>query len=353
MSSVAILGGYGDLGQHLARSVLHQTDMDVVIIGRDRAAASRAAQSLGPRARPVAADVTSRQIVETIDGVTYAVNLVEALPAELAGRISASGPIFVETSAEPDFVADVRRAIEAHQGRGVTNVGLAPGLSEILAIDLLRRHPACRHVVMNLEMGMGHRHGKAAIVWALRNIDRTFPVLRNSQWIDGQTADRTRDIDDDGARATRLAISFGFVDQVAVGEALDGEGTVETYLSLDPAWLTRAMSKLAGTATGRLVARHSSALARLAPFVPAIGSSQTRLVVQALGPGGQPVDEWRVRSADQASVTASMIVCMLDAAEASNCGGLRRMHDLVDASRAREWLSDEFPDTQFGLGNRG
>lgn len=105
-----------------------------------------------------------------------------------AAAITRTGVVQVETSAEPGYRDYVRDAEESTgTGRAVVNVGVDPGLTEIIAADLVAANPTTHSVSVALETGMGQRHGRAAIESTLRNLDTSSPcyAMGMDRWTNG------------------------------------------------------------------------------------------------------------------------------------------------------------------------
>lgn len=348
---VALLGGYGDVGGRLARRLVGVDGVEVVIVGRDGERAVAAAARLGGRAVGRAVDVTAAAAAAVaLSDVDVVVSLIEATPPELAGDLS-RGALFVETSADPAYVDQVCSAVRDSDGAGVFNVGLCPGLTEATALDLAERYPTTVRLVTFLEMGMGQRHRAAAVEWSLRNVDAEWTARRDGEWVIASTADRRSDVVYLGDEKPRLAISYGFVDQVEVARRASTIATVETYLSLDPPWLTRSIARVAGTWSGRLLSRHARSVARLAPMLPTVGRDRVRLRQEAWDAEGEVIAALDVvLGADQAEVTAVMIVATLVAVRQDPIRarrGLRAMHELLSPLEIHAALLGSFGDLRW------
>ncbi|WP_416563007.1 NAD-dependent epimerase/dehydratase family protein [Nocardia testacea] len=154
--SVLVLGGYGAVGAHLVR-LLRTQRIPVLAAGRDAARADRVV------------DVTAMDSFTTaLAGVSTVVNCAGTEDVRLAQECTRRGVVFVEISATSDYV----RALEHVEGPVVLGVGLAPGLTTLLAVDALSGDRGPVDIMIGL--GAGEHHGPAATAWTYRLLGRHF-----------------------------------------------------------------------------------------------------------------------------------------------------------------------------------
>ncbi|WP_067853299.1 NAD-dependent epimerase/dehydratase family protein [Nocardia shimofusensis] len=154
--SVLVLGGYGAVGAHLVQ-LLRAHDIPVLAAGRDAARADRVV------------DVTMPDSVETaLAGVSIVVNCAGVENVRLAEACARRGIVFIEISATSAYV----RALEHVEGPVVLGVGLAPGLTTLLAVDALASHPGPVDIMIGL--GSGEHHGPAATAWTYGLLGQRF-----------------------------------------------------------------------------------------------------------------------------------------------------------------------------------
>ncbi len=179
--TICLLGGYGDVGLHLARLLHVRCEARIVLAGRDGERAGNAAREIGPRCEGMALDIRAADAIERLKDMTLCVNLTEASPPVLAATLIAGGTHFIDSSASPDYVANLRDAIGkviTPQATAVLETGLAPGLTNLIAARLCRDYPDTRRIDVLIEIGMGVHHGFAATEWTLQSLGQIYPVKR-------------------------------------------------------------------------------------------------------------------------------------------------------------------------------
>ncbi|WP_069162777.1 NAD-dependent epimerase/dehydratase family protein [Nocardia altamirensis] len=155
--SVLVLGGYGAVGTHLM-SLLRAAETPALTAGRNATRADRVVDL---------SDIGSFEAA--LDSVTAVVNCAGAEDIRLAETCAGRGIPFLDISATTDYVA----ALEKIGGPVVLGVGLAPGLTTLLAVDVLSAQPGPVDILIGL--GAGEHHGPAATAWTYGLLGQHFP----------------------------------------------------------------------------------------------------------------------------------------------------------------------------------
>jgi hypothetical protein len=248
MRKILVAGGYGTVGRYVV-SELTRLSAAVVIGGRDARKARAAARELG--AEGVALDVNDESTwSDALEGVSVVVMCLLPASTRLAEHLVSQGIGYVD-------IAPAWSAIEPLTGFGheavvsgsrvVLGVGLAPGLSNLLAKQL---RPAARDdaVRLALMLGMGEIHGADGLGWFLDNIVDDFdgahgPVepFMESALIDLGTP-----------FGRRRAYRFDVADQFIVTRTL-GFDRAESFFCYDSRPITRLVHLLRRVGAHRLL----------------------------------------------------------------------------------------------------
>ncbi|RDI48904.1 NAD-dependent epimerase/dehydratase family protein [Nocardia mexicana] len=155
--SVLVLGGYGAVGAHLVR-LLRAEGITALAAGRDPARADRVVDLGVPGGLETA-----------LSGISVVVNCAGVEDVRVVEECARRGVTFIEISATSEYV----RALEHIAGPVVLGVGLAPGLTTLLAVDALSACPGPVDILVGL--GSGEQHGPAATAWTYRLLGQRFP----------------------------------------------------------------------------------------------------------------------------------------------------------------------------------
>lgn len=346
-NTIWLIGGSGDVGAKTARLLSSNPALSIVVAGRNRARASASIRDLGKNVRAVVLDVTAPGAAEAIDAGATIVNFVEATPHSLAEAVIAGGGRFIETSASPDLVAVLEERFRgtALPGLAIVNTGLAPGMTNILATELKSRAPDTRSLDIVIELGMGRHHGAAGTFWTLNNIASDYPVRLNDIEQRVPPGALQRRIRFRGDTGHRLAIGFGFSDQIAVARSLDLE-TARTFLAFEPAWMTHLLHLVINLGFGRSAARHARLLTRLLAWGPTYGKAGTRVVVQGCDAKGGRTARIEIHSGNQAAMTAALVAEAVRAAQAAGLNGVAQSAQLISFETAVAAVKSAVPETR-------
>ncbi|MCD7059687.1 hypothetical protein [Pelagibacterium xiamenense] len=341
-AEIWLIGGYGDVGTKLARRVLDTSGHRIVLAGRNAAKAETAAASLGRRARGTALDASAGLPSDA----RIVVNFVEALPPSAAATVVKRGGLYIDASADPEYLTRLEAALPSGPGLAVLNAGLTPGLTNVLARDLKEAHPQTRRIDVVLEMGMGRHHGHAAVVWTLAGLGGTYRARRDGVWRTVAPGRERRQVRFAPGERPVPAIGFAFSDQVAIARALDLD-EARTFLAVAPASTTRLLGLLAGRRAGAFVARRADAIARLMAALPPLGPVCTRLLVEAFDGSGTKLGAHAMRSGDQSDITAAMLALAVSAGVTTTAHGVRNFDDIVMLDASKTALEAALPGTAW------
>ncbi|MCP3097415.1 saccharopine dehydrogenase NADP-binding domain-containing protein [Myxococcus sp. K15C18031901] len=252
---VVIVGGYGQVGREVARALAPEFPGRVVIAGRSQARAEALAARLGHGVRGMALDVEDAAAVDRLHGAALVVMCVDQTRDDFVRACLAAGLDYVDVTARhASLVAFERLDVLAREAgsTAVLSVGLAPGVSNVLAAMAAERLARVERMDLFVLLGAGDVHGDAAVAWTLDQLDAPFEVL------EGGRARRVRGF---GERAwvrlpeesrPRAGWRFAFPDQHVVARTL-GIPTVSTWLCLDPPWLTGLVALAVRLGLGRVL----------------------------------------------------------------------------------------------------
>ena len=90
-----------------------------------------------------------------------------------------SGTNYMDISASYDFLSAVERLdnhAKASGAAAMLSVGLAPGLTNLMARAAADRMEYCEEVRITVMLGLGEKHGKAAIEWTVDQMNNKFTI---------------------------------------------------------------------------------------------------------------------------------------------------------------------------------
>lgn len=258
--SILIVGGTGEVGRATARTLiaLHPGCAPRIILSsRDEARARSVAAELHPSAQGRRLDVqTPTGWTLALDGVCTVVLCVELLNADFAKLCLTQGIHVVETSASVESLRRLEvldQLARSHEARVMLSVGLAPGLTNLLAAYAHRQLDRCERIEIDVLIGGGDTHGEGAIDWTLGRLAGSFEVVEGgaTRIVPGFTGART--VMFAGETRARRVHRFDFSDQHTLRRTL-GISDISTSLAIDSRTITAVVALLARTRLSRVLA---------------------------------------------------------------------------------------------------
>ncbi|WP_440072523.1 saccharopine dehydrogenase family protein [Streptosporangium sp. OZ121] len=296
--SIVVIGGYGAVGGATARQLGLWFPGRTVAAGRDPTKARALARSTGAAVRAEGVDVGDPADVDRLlDEAAVVVMCVERANAALAEACLRRGVHYVDVSASTSVIREIEsldKLAVRNRATAVLSVGVAPGLTNLLARHCLERLPSGNRVDISLLLGQGGDHGADSVRWIVAGLTRP----------DGRRPGARRARVRLPGWGTRTVHPFPFSDQQTIGES--SRITATTRICFDSALVTSVLFGLAAigffTLVGRLRAESplASALSRWHR-----GSDRFVVHVRASDAGGNAVSS-TVTGRDSCQITGAV-----------------------------------------------
>jgi hypothetical protein len=214
--TIVVVGGYGAVGRVAALMLSAWFPGRVVVAGRDLGRAAEFARSTRGAVTARRIDVErAADVADMLEGASVVVMCVERANEAVARACLERGVHYIDVSASATVLAAIARLHPVAVRHGATaalSVGLAPGLTNLLARHCVDRLPTATHVDITVLVGLGEHHGAGAVEWTVGNL--AAPAGRGG----AHTAKRARvRLPEFGPRT---AYPFPFSDQYTLTETL-------------------------------------------------------------------------------------------------------------------------------------
>lgn len=343
-----LLGGSGAVGQNLIGILAQVPNVEVVVVSRKPKIGLGSAQNVETRA----CDLANPKPFNDIRPEDRIVNLTEATPPVLAAQAVRAGGIFIETSASSAYVESLRAVAVASRGLGllIDCVGVAPGLTNLMAHDLIAQGDTPKSVEIGIELGLGKHAGLAATAWTIASLGRNYTAKRKHklEWLSpGQVSTDFRFGQDDHSRR---AVGFPFADQEILAANLpEGIATILTYLAIDPPIMTHVLWMSMHLGLGKVMAGRAHDVARTFLRLPTVGRASTRLTVQSRTADGEISSLLHLSTGDQSAATAAVAATAAtqDLASVSGKGPVLSISDVLSLDLAVQRVTLVHPETSL------
>jgi saccharopine dehydrogenase-like NADP-dependent oxidoreductase len=240
-----LVGGYGSVGRTIAQELTTAADgpSRLEIAGRDGAKASAFAADLADDVSGVAFDIReTSSYAQVLKGVDQTVVCLDQSGTAFVEACLERGIDYVDVAASDEFFRQVEEFDGIARATGATamlSVGLAPGVTNLLAKRAVDQLSAVSAVRIGILLGLGEAFGPAASRWTLERIGREFQTGEEHS-VRGFSDPRPMKFPFYGRRTT---YKFDFADQHVLRRTLDIPSAT-TRLCFDSRVITSAVYQL-------------------------------------------------------------------------------------------------------------
>lgn len=250
-----------------------------------------------------------------LDDVTLVVMYLDQPNTRFVAHCLQRGINYIDITANYDFLAQVEQldaTVKANGSTALLSVGLAPGLTNLLASHARSQFDQLSRVDIHILLGLGEAHGEAAIRWTIANVSTQFTVQ------EGGTSSRVKSVADGqptifpGKLGKRTTYRFNFADQPVLPRTL-GIDSPSTRLCFDSALVTGLLARFVQSGTSSVLCYHAvqDALVKLLNRFH-VGSDQFAVQVRVQGfvAGQQRTTTYAVTGRGEGRMTGLVVAHM-------------------------------------------
>lgn len=236
---IMIIGGYGSVGKIIAQELGMNFPGKVVVAGRSFKKAEQLAQANDNRLIPLEFDLFHNHAKSpAISDVKLVVMCLDQSSTDFVKLCIDRGVDYIDITASYGFISKVERLkTESSKSTVVMSVGLAPGLTNLLTQFSKNHFDKMERADISIMLGMGEKHGKAAVEWTVNQLNSKFEVVEKGKLkkVKGFTNGLLTKMPE--GLGIRKAYRFDFMDQHVLPKSLN-INTVSTRLCFDSAMST-------------------------------------------------------------------------------------------------------------------
>ncbi|MFZ5966930.1 MAG: saccharopine dehydrogenase NADP-binding domain-containing protein [Bacillota bacterium] len=185
--SILIIGGYGKVGTVIARYLNATEKYHVTIAGRDGIRALKAAEQIGNTVSSLEFDISDHQEYEIkIKNYDAVVVCIDQNNTKLVEFCLSKSIYYFDVTASPTFFSSVEQLdnfAKANKATGVLSMGLCPGLTNLMTRKIIESESTIQEVNIGILLGLGEKHGRAAIEWLIDNLINDYWITYNTRKI--------------------------------------------------------------------------------------------------------------------------------------------------------------------------
>ncbi|MFF2089718.1 saccharopine dehydrogenase family protein [Paenibacillus sp. NPDC058174] len=252
---ILVVGGYGHVGQTICKGLAAQFPGKVYAAGRSIDKAQAFSRSTGGRVLPMQIQINRPITPELLKPFKLVIICLDQQDDTFMRLCLSLGIHYIDLSANDAFLSQVEGLNETAAASGSTavlSIGLAPGLTNLMAARAMMEMDHTDVIDITIMLGLGDRHGQAAIEWTIDNLAEDFEIVRDGgktmvkSFTDGKRTDLGADI------GWKKAYRFNFSDQHALMRTLQLP-SVSTRLCFDSSLVTDLLAFLRSIGLTRLL----------------------------------------------------------------------------------------------------
>lgn len=252
---IIVVGGYGQVGRVVAEALAERYPGQVFAAGRRLEEARAFSEGTGRKVLPLKIDfLLPEESFQHLAEARVIVMCAESGDESFARTCIEAKTHYVDVSATYEYIRKVEalRDLAAEQDVAVVmNVGLAPGLTNLLARFVTERLEEVERIDIDILLGLGEAHGLHGMQWTLERVGREFSVMtaQGPVLVTGFTDPKQTDFP--GPYGRRTTYRFDFSDQHVLPRTL-GVAEVSTRMCFDSGRMTSLFAMLSRTRLARV-----------------------------------------------------------------------------------------------------
>ncbi|MGN4127019.1 saccharopine dehydrogenase NADP-binding domain-containing protein [Lysinibacillus sphaericus] len=241
--NILIVGGYGEVGGKIAKLLLPKYPNRVWIAGRSIEKARQFCAQQNNLATPIQLDVTKAIDGHQLTNIALVIMCLEQENTQFAALCLQEGIKYIDISASYSFLQKLELlnplAVK-HNTTAVLSVGLAPGLTNLMAMHVAQQFSSLEKLHISILLGAGDSHGAAAIHWILNQLNNSYTIAYQNDKQEITNFTNKREVDFVGI-GNRSLYQFNFSDQHILSKHLPSSHII-TRLGFDVEWLNLLVS---------------------------------------------------------------------------------------------------------------
>lgn len=351
---IVVVGGYGHVGATICTRLGEVFPGRVYAAGRSLQKAEAFCKGTGGRVQPLLLDIREQLDTNMLERVKLVIMCLDQTDTDWVAGCLASGTHYIDVSANGPFFHQIEccgiNAITPSMGTAVLSVGLAPGLTNLLASEADRLLDQVNELDNFIMLGLGDRHGKAAVEWTVDHLCTSYEVSREQELVTVASMTDGKSVDFGPKLGKKRAYRFPFSDQQTLARTL-AIPTVSTRLCFDQNWVTRLVAGLRGMGICRLL-QHQKVRQAVIQSLERWKMGGDRFAIKVVARGMQEGRESIVKGMlvghDQSKMTAMVAADVAISLYTKRYPpGVHHIEQLFNLEKMKNWLRNEASLTIF------
>lgn len=237
---IIVVGGYGQVGSVICHELGRRYPTKVYAAGRHLHKAEHFSKQTKGRVLPLHFDVNEPVTEDFFIDVALVIMCLDLQNIDFVQACVDHEVNYIDITADYSVISKIE-TIRPKQSTVVLSVGLAPGLTNLLAKLGTQRLDHVEEADIHIMLGLGESHGRAAIEWTIDQLNSTYTIIERG--IEKQVASFSngKQVLFPEGLGRRTTYRFNFSDQHVIPTTL-GISSVSTRLCFDSAFMTHVVA---------------------------------------------------------------------------------------------------------------
>ena len=169
-NKIMIIGGHGKVGQYITKALKHY---NLILVGRNKDKIKSFLKKEQIKAETCSMDIHNIDFTK-LNGVGWVIVCVDQEDTKLVEYCDSHGIDYMDVTANSEYIEKIQHLKLLGRSRILLGVGLAPGLTNLLAEKFILKYPLADTIKIEIILGLGEKHGDAAIQWTLDNFLKSY-----------------------------------------------------------------------------------------------------------------------------------------------------------------------------------
>jgi len=239
---ILIVGGYGVVGKIISSTLGNLYPKKIMVAGRNYQKAKDLATELNQKVIPLKLDISSiSENDNLLNSISLVIMCIDQKDITFVTQCIKRGVNYIDITANYNFLSKIESLndlAKKHNSTVVLSIGLAPGLTNLLA-------KRSKEIVENVQfaniyilLGLGEKHGNASYSWTFNDFNDEFFVNENGKKIRVKSFEDGKQTLFPEIIGKRTAYRSNFSDQHVIPKTLEIK-SVSTRMCFDSAFMTK------------------------------------------------------------------------------------------------------------------
>lgn len=179
---ILIIGGYGAVGSTIAENLATHYPGQIIVAGRSFTKAKKLCDKVKGNLIPYKLDSTQPIDTELLKEIELVIMCIDQIDPFWVEYCLVNGIHYIDITADKDLIEKIENLKKKqlpYRSSAILSVGLAPGITNLLAQNIMNTQSETKEINIFILLGMGEKHGDSAYKWTFDNLYKRYSIQYN------------------------------------------------------------------------------------------------------------------------------------------------------------------------------